>query len=239
VSSGREHGQVEARDGGGARDRGAAPADSDATHLVARILADARAEAARVVEEASRTAALRSATAADEGRAAERQARERAAERLAVLERNTVSRINVEARRARLRVRDRMVKETQDAARARLAAMIGTAEYRRMLVGWIAEAAVGLGEPEAEVNASAPEKARIDAQLLAEAERDVHESVGREVRLRVSAAQPLLGQGVVLNSLNGRLAYNNQVATRLLREQARIRALIHGALFTGAEERKA
>jgi vacuolar-type H+-ATPase subunit E/Vma4 len=237
VSSGREQGQAAARDAVG--NRGATPADADAAHLVARILADGRAEAARLVEEAGRTAAQRAATAAEDARAAERQARERAAERVVALRRNTGSRINVEARRARLRVRDRMVREAEDAVRARLAAMVGTPEYRRMLSGWIAEAAVGLGEPEAEVNASAPERALLDATLLAEAERDVRESVGREVRLRVSAAPPLLGQGVLLSSRNGRLAYNNQVATRLLREQARIRALIHGTLFAGAEERKA
>jgi vacuolar-type H+-ATPase subunit E/Vma4 len=204
---------------------------AQANPLVARILADAREEAARLVAEAEGTAAKRREAAAEELRGLERKADERIAERLEALRRNTASRVNVETRRARLRVRDRIVVEAEDAVRASLAAMIGTSEYRAMLIGWIAEAAVGLGQPEAEVNASAAERKVIDAALLAEAEREVMQSVGREVRLTPSEAQPLIGQGVVLTSRSGRIAYNNQVATRLLREQTRIRSLIHKALF--------
>jgi len=89
----------------------------------------------------------------------------------------------------------------------------------------------GGGEPQAEVNTSAAERPWVDRALLAEAEQEVARSVGREVRLALSPAQPLLGPGVVLASPNGRVAYNNQVNTRLLREQTRIRSLIHGALF--------
>ena len=134
-------------------------------------------------------------------------------------------------------MRDRIVSEAQAAVRARLAAMVGTGEYRRMLAGWIAEAAIGLGEAEAEVNASAAERAVIDAALLAEAERDALESAGRKVRLTLSGGPPLLGQGVVLTSTNGRVAYNNQVATRLLREQSRIRSLIQEALLPAGVRR--
>ncbi len=184
-----------------------------------------------MVAEAEQTAAKRRGAAAAELQALELKTDERIAERLEALRRNTASRVHVETRRARLRVRDRIVVEAQDATRAKLAAMIGTPEYRAMLIGWIAEAAVGLGQPEAEVNASAAERALFDGDLLAEAQAEVMRSVGREVRLVPSKAQPLIGQGVVLTSPNGRIAYNNQVATRLLREQTRIRSLIHKALF--------
>jgi vacuolar-type H+-ATPase subunit E/Vma4 len=199
--------------------------------LVERILADARAEAERIVAEAQAAAAARRAICRDECRAIAEQARARADARLEILRRNAASRVNVETRRARLRVRDRIVSEAQAAVRARLAAMVGTEEYRGMLAGWIAEAAVGLGEPEAEVNASAAERAMLDGPLLAAARRDALESTGREVRLTVCAGPPLLGQGVVLAAANGRVAYNNQVATRLAREQTRIRGLIQQALF--------
>ncbi len=202
-----------------------------ANPLVERILADARGEAERIVAEAEQTAAKRRGAGAEERRALGRQTDERIAERMEALRRNTASRVNVETRRARLRVRDRIVVEAQDSARARLSAMIGSPEYRVILIGWIAEAAVGLGEQQAEVNASAAERAVIDRGLLAEAEQEVLRSVGRDVWLALSKAQPLIGQGVVLTSPNGRVAYNNQVATRLLREQTRIRSLIHKALF--------
>lgn len=202
-----------------------------ANPLVARILADARAEAARIAAEAREAAAKRREISGEECRTIEAQAHARTAERLEALDRSTRSRVSVEARRARLRVRDRIISRALEATRNRLAALAGTDDYRRMLVGWIAEAAIGLGEAEAEVNATAAEREALDPALLAEAEREVLQSVGRKVHLALSSAQPLLGQGVVLTAANGRVAYNNQVATRLLREQTRIRSLIHDALF--------
>ncbi len=202
-----------------------------ANPLAARILADARAEAARIVAEAQEAAGKRREISGEECRAIEAQARARTAERLQALDRSTRSRVSVEARRARLRVRDRIISRALEATRNRLAALAATEDYRRMLVGWIAEAAIGLGEAEAEVNATAAEREALDPALLAEAEREVLQSVGRKVHLTLSSAQPLLGQGVVLTARNGRVAYNNQVATRLLREQTRIRSLIHDALF--------
>ena len=205
--------------------------ESGANPLVEKILADAGAEAARIVAEAEDTAAKRREISGEECRAIERQAAERAAARVEALRRNSASRANVESRRARLRARDRIVSEAQDAVRGRLAAMVGTEAYRRMLAGWIAEAAIGLGEADSDVNASAPERPVLDRGLLAEAEQEVLRSTGRVVRLALSAAEPLLGQGVVLTAANGRVAYNNQVATRLLREQSRIRGLIHKALL--------
>lgn len=203
-----------------------------ANPLASKILADARAEAARLGAEARDAAAHRRQIADEECRTIEAQARERARVRVEALERNTSSRIAVEARRARLRVRDRIVAEALEAVRGRFAAMVGSGEYRRILVGWIAEAAIGLGEAEAEVNASAAERKLLDRSLLAEAEQEVQRSTGRQVHLALSSAQPLLGQGVVLTAANGRVAYNNQVDTRILREQTRIRVLIQEALFT-------
>ena len=199
--------------------------------LVERILADAAAEARRTVSEAEAAAAKRREISAEEIRTIEREAAGRTAARLEALSRNTASRVNVEERRARLRARDRVVSEAQAAVRARLAALVGTSGYRRILAGWIAEAAIGLGEPEAEVNTSAAERAAVDRDLLAEAEREVLLSSGRVVRLALAKAEPLLSQGVVLTAPSGRVAYNNQLATRLLREQSRIRVLIHEALF--------
>jgi vacuolar-type H+-ATPase subunit E/Vma4 len=101
-----------------------------------------------------------------------------------------------------------------------------------VLLGWIVEAAIGLGLPEATVNASAPELPLLEEGLLAEAERRVRELTGREVRLGRAEGDPLAGQGVVLLGRGGRLAYNNQVSTRLLRRQSEIRKMIYDGLWT-------
>ena len=52
--------------------------------------------------------------------------------------------------------------------------------------------------------------------------------------IQLNEEHALLSQGVVLTANNGRVAYNNQVKTRLLRRQQDIQRLIHDRLF--AEE---
>jgi vacuolar-type H+-ATPase subunit E/Vma4 len=93
------------------------------------------------------------------------------------------------------------------------------------------EAAMGLSLPEAVVNASAAELALIDERLLSEVQERVSELTGRKVRLFKSKADPLVGQGVMLVGREGRLAFNNQVSTRLLRRQTEIRKKIHEILW--------
>jgi len=200
--------------------------------LIEGIAQDAQAEARRLVEEAEKAAAER--RAASERQAAEilEEARRKAGEQAAGLRRQAASTAKMEAKRIALRIREQAAREVLERARAELERMIGSPEYREVLLGWIVEAAVGLGQPEAAVNASARELPLLDAGLLAEAEGRVRELAGREVRLTRAQGEPLAGQGVVLVGRGGRLAYNNQVSTRLLRRQTEIRKMIYDGLWT-------
>jgi vacuolar-type H+-ATPase subunit E/Vma4 len=93
------------------------------------------------------------------------------------------------------------------------------------------EAAIGLGAPEASVNASAAERRQIDEQLLREARDKVEALTGRKVALTVAEGDPLIPQGVVLTAADGRVEFNNQVATRLLRRQSEIRKTIRVTIW--------
>ena len=90
---------------------------------------------------------------------------------------------------------------------------------------------IGLGVEKAEVNATAEEKKIINARLLSNAEKKIGEITGNRVSIVISKAPALSSQGVVLTSVDGRIAFNNQVATRLLRKQRAIRSLIYERLF--------
>jgi vacuolar-type H+-ATPase subunit E/Vma4 len=81
------------------------------------------------------------------------------------------------------------------------------------------------------VNASAPERELLTPSLLARAEETARPFAN--VRLALSEDPPLDGQGVVLSDAAGRLAYNNQVATRFLRARTAIRKTIQAELFGG------
>ena len=200
--------------------------------LIEGIAQDAQAEARRLVEEAEKAAAERRQAAARQAAEILGEARRKSAEQAAGLKRQASSAVKMQTKRIALRVREQAARQVLEQARLRLERMIGTPEYRQVLLGWIVEAAIGLGQAEAAVNASARELPLLDPALLAEAEKRVQELGGRAVRLVKAEGEPLAGQGVVLVARGGRLAYNNQVSTRLLRRQTEIRKMIYDGLWT-------
>ncbi len=107
----------------------------------------------------------------------------------------------------------------------RMAALVSSESYRNILVGWIAEAAIGLDRGEALVHCSFREQ--VDDSMLREAEELVKEHTGRTVVLRFGGAT-LTAQGVEVASLDGKVAYNNQVATRLIRHERDLKELMEG-----------
>jgi vacuolar-type H+-ATPase subunit E/Vma4 len=204
---------------------------SDSEPLLSGIAQDAETEARRIVEEARQAASERKAAAESQIAGILEEARRKAAGQSENLRRQVASSAKMEAKRIGLKERERAIQLVLEQARDRLEHLLDSPEYREVLIGWIMEAAIGLGLPEAKVNASVRELAQIDEALLAEAERRVLELTGRKVHLAKSDGQPLLAQGVVLVGLDGRLQFNNQVATRLLRLQTKIRKIIYETLW--------
>ena len=72
--------------------------------------------------------------------------------------------------------------------------------------------------------------------LIDDDEAEVTEKLGRQIRIRCSEGRPLSFQGIVLTAENGRIAFNNQVKTRMSRNDREIRRLIHTALFSDKAE---
>jgi len=200
--------------------------------LIEGIAQDAEAEGRRLVEEAEKAGAERREATGRQAEGILEEARRKAAEQAESLRRQAASTAKMQAKRIGLRVREQAAQQVLERARARLEELAGTPEYRETLLGWIVEAAVGLGLPEATVNASARELPLLDERLLAEAQRRVRELTGRTVSLTKAEGEPLAGQGVVLVGRGGRLAYNNQVSTRLLRRQTEVRKMIYDGLWT-------
>jgi vacuolar-type H+-ATPase subunit E/Vma4 len=63
--------------------------------------------------------------------------------------------------------------------------------------------------------------------MLQEAREIVKTTTGKDVALQLSKT-PLTGQGVEVSTLDGTVAYNNQVATRLLRKERDLKELMEG-----------
>ena len=123
------------------------------------------------------------------------------------------------------------MQDIADRVKQKLARMKGESKYKSVLVDWITEAAIGLDAESAQINASQKERELVDPELLAKVAKRISEHTGRQMALCLSDAEPLNAQGVVLTAADGRTAFNNQVATRMLRRQREIQTLIYNALF--------
>jgi len=199
--------------------------------LIAGIVQDASKEAERVLAEAKKAAAERIKAAQDQGRAVIQQAESKVEEQAARIRTQSASSMRMERRRISLKLREQAVQEVLTRVRQRLADMVGSPEYRDVLLAWIVEGAIGLGAAETTVNAPTRELKQIDKKMLQAAESKVKELTGKKVTLTVASGDPLVPQGVVVKAADGRVEFNNQVATRLQRLQSEIRKQIQDVLW--------
>jgi vacuolar-type H+-ATPase subunit E/Vma4 len=205
--------------------------DRDHHDLIDGIAQDAAREVARILGEADKAAQDQKRAAENQASTVVQQEESRAEEQAERIRASSASSLRMERRRKQLKLQEQAFQEVLKRVRERLAAMIGSPEYREVLLNWIVEAAIGLGSAEASVNASAAERKQIDKTLLEEARKRIIELSGRKVSLTVADGDPLIPQGVVLIAADGRVEFNNQVATRLLRRQSEVRKTIQDEMI--------
>jgi len=200
--------------------------------LISGIETDARAEEEKIIKEAENQAAEKRKYSEKKVESLLNDARKKAEEQAETVKRKMISGVKIEVKRCSMHVRDTVMQDIMDRVEKKLNSMIDDTNYKSVLVNWITEAAIGLDAEAAQVNASEKERLLINDQLLLEVKEKIHKRTGRQVALTLSDAQSLKSQGVVLTAADGRTAFNNQVKTRILRNQREIRTLIYNALFT-------
>ena len=204
--------------------------DNESRALISGIESDARKEADKILGEAKKRASeLRMYTEKQIGSIL-REAEEKARTQSEAIKKKVLSGVEIEAKRKSLYLKEKIFSEVLSRVKEEFKSLIQTPSYRTVLLNWIVEAAVGLGVDEAIVSTSKNEQHLIDEELLRRAEKQVSDILGKNVKLRLSRNSGTQ-QGIVLTASDGRTAFNNQVATRLLRYQQKIRDLIYTQLF--------
>ena len=188
-------------------------ADENTVRIVAGILADAEAEAARIVAEAEAYGFGVAERAATQAATIEREAAAKADALAAGIALDAQAKAAMERRRNALLLQESLASSIVVKAEKALAKAMGQPGYRETLRRWIVEAAIGLSTEGATVNASMHELPLIDEAMLREAEAEVLASTGKATKLSRLEGDPLPGQGVYLVAEGGRLAYDNTIAT--------------------------
>ena len=198
--------------------------------LVSGIQQDMSKEAETMLADSKKEAERRKLYAQKQAESILNDAREKAEKQAEKIRVHTLAGVNMVVKRRSLRVLDELYDEVVEKARVRMKAAIEEKGYERILLDLIVEAAIGLDAPAALVNASQRERKIISRKLLDKAEKEVKTFTGTNVRLILSEDAPLMGQGIILKSEDGRIAYNNQIETRMKRMATEIRKTIHTRL---------
>lgn len=199
--------------------------------LIASIERDGKHKAEAIINDAKKRAEERERQTDNQIRSILSEARNRAGEQSEREKKKILTGVNLEVKRILLHGKERLTQDIFLWVRKELELLIQHPRYRSVLGGWIVEAMIGLDTEVAQVNASERERGLIDQKLLKEAEEKVKNRTGRSVRLRLSAQPPLRDQGIVVEAVDGRTAFNNQVDARIKRNQQKIRKLIYERLF--------
>ena len=212
------------------------PVEKDKAELIEGLESDARIEEQQIIEEAEKQASEKRKYTEKKIEALLNDARSDAQKQADAIKAKSLSGVELELKRHSMSVRSDLIQEIINRVENKLASTAESENYRSILINWIAEAFLGLGVESAQINASEKERTLINDQLLSDVKELILKQTQKQAHLKLSDDGPLKYQGVVLTAADGRTAFNNQVKTRISRNQREIRTLIYNALL--AEDRK-
>jgi vacuolar-type H+-ATPase subunit E/Vma4 len=209
------------------------PTEKDKAALISSIETEARAEEQQIIKEAQKQADEKRKFAEKKIESILNDAQKEAQEKAEKAKSKILSSVKLEVKRLSMHAQDLLMQDVMDKVEKKLFAMISDTNYRSVLINWITEAAIGLDVESALINTSEKERILIDDKLLSEAIEKIHTQSGKKIELKLSNGQPLKSQGIVLTAADGRTAFNNQVKTRMLRNQRKIRTLMYKKILAG------
>lgn len=205
--------------------------------LLNGITEQAEQEAERIRSEAERQAEEIVKNARRKAEEIRQESRDKGEHQADVIRRKNSQNIEAEQRKRRLKAQEELFALALKKVRESLQNLIGQSEYSDVLRGWVVEGAVGLGQEDLLVNASAEERKLLTDQLLKQAEKKAEKETGRQVKISLSQEAPLQKQGVFLTASNGRLAFNNTIEARMQRYSTVIRKMIYRQIQTEEQEK--
>lgn len=193
------------------------------SRLLDGIIAEAEAKATQIIADAEKEARARIDAAKDKAEHERQIERKANALRLEQVRLKGESTKRNASRKAALHRMDVCYDVIMERVRDKLLSFSETEDFKRILVDWVAEAAIGLDLPKAKVSSSL--KAPVTDAMLRNAEKQVKEFTGADISLSLDT-RPTQTVGVIVSSPDGKVSYNNLVDVRLRRFDRDIKQLV-------------
>ncbi len=200
------------------------PVEGNIEMLSRAVLTEAHAEAEQILSDARAKAdAIRQR--AQERAAAERtEIMERASQEAARIGSRAVATAQLKARTLQLEHREKLLDSVFEAARRQLPVVQQWADYGRISRHLLREALIHLGATSAHIRADETTRQWLTGQVLDE--------ISKELQVTLRVAEPLKqGTGVIVETVDGRLRYDNTLETRLGRLQNALRSSVYHILI--------
>ncbi|HZD56663.1 MAG TPA: V-type ATP synthase subunit E family protein [Anaerolineales bacterium] len=197
--------------------------DENIEALSRAVLSEARSQAEQILAEARERADAIRQRARQQADAEREEILEHAAQEAERVRGQAVAAAQLKARTLHLEQREELLEGVFKAAREQLLSVPGWKDYDQIAVNLLREALQHLGASSAQVRADETIRKFLTDQVLADISEDLN------VQLQ---AGPVLDQGigVMVQTMDGHLQYDNTLGTRLSRMQNSLRARVYQIL---------
>jgi vacuolar-type H+-ATPase subunit E/Vma4 len=200
------------------------PEDENIEALSRAILRDAADEAGQIHEDAKAKADAIRQRAQEQSEAERKTILERAKHEADRLRSQAVATAQLKARTVQLEYREKLLDKVFDAARQRLSSIQKRADYGQVSEQLLREALTQLNATSAEVRADQATQKSLKEETL--------QKISKELNAKISIGKPLeKGAGLVIDTSDGRLHYDNTLETRLSRLQSALRSSVYQVLM--------
>jgi vacuolar-type H+-ATPase subunit E/Vma4 len=200
------------------------PLEESLDSLARVILREVQDEARRIQAEASEKAETIRNKAREQADAERREILDRARQDADRIRSQVVASAQLKARTLQLEHREKLLDRVFEAAKKRLPDLQKRPDYKRITGEFLREAIVHLKADQVQV--------RADAGTLKSLKEGVLDEISRDLKVQVSVQNPLdEGIGVIVDTQDGHLHYDNTLETRLGRLQSVLRSAVHQVLM--------
>lgn len=201
-----------------------APVEGNMEMLARAVESEARAEAEQILSNARAKAEAIRQRAQEQADAERKEILERAYQDAERIRRQAVASAQLKARTLQLEQREKLLDNVFKGAREQLPGVQQWSNYDELAGGWLREAVIHLGAGTAHIHADETTR-----QLLTD---EVLDKLAKELKVKLVLKEPLKqGTGVVAETTDGHLHYDNTLETRLSRLQDELRSPVYHILM--------
>ena len=188
------------------------------------VLSEARADAEQILADARSKADVIRQHAQEQVQAERQEILERARREAEHVRSQCLAAARLQARKLRLEQREKLLDEVFDAARQRMSNVQQWTNYHQIVREWVREAVTRLGSDAARIRADVHTRGILAGGALSE--------LSEELNVQLQLEKPLeRGLGVVAETMDGHLKYDNTLEARLERWQDELRGPVYRLLM--------